>query len=320
MASARIAAGELTVESGGRRLDFWLAGSSTGLTRSQLRRLIESGSVLLNGRPAKPAQRVKRGDRVSVLVPPPRPLDLAPQWMPLKVVYQDEDLVVIDKPPGLPVHPGPGHPARTLVNGLLALCPDIQGIGDGLRPGIVHRLDKDTSGLIVAAKNHHAHKSLSAQLKDRLVVKGYLALATGKPARPRGEIDAPIARDPRRRKRMAVVLGGRESRTGYRVLESFAGFSLLELYLKTGRTHQVRVHLAHLGLPLLGDGLYGRSSPLLSRHFLHAHHLQFKHPTTGNDVEFRSGLPQDLAAVVDLLRDQEKSSAGKITNRVKMVR
>ena len=311
MAAAQIITRELTVEASGPRLDYFLAGSSTGLTRSQLHRLIESGFVQLNGHLAKPSQKVKRGDRVSVSVPPPRRLDLVPQWMPLEMIYQDGDLVVIDKPAGLSVHPGPGHPDRTLVNALLALCPDIQGIGDGLRPGIVHRLDKDTSGLMMVAKTHQAHLSLSTQLKDRLVVKGYLALATGKPAQEKGEIDAPIARDPRHRKRMAVVLGGRESRTGYRVLESIGGFSLLELYLKTGRTHQVRVHLAHLGHPLLGDGLYGRSSPLLPRHFLHAHHLGFKHPTTGKDMEFHSVLPKDLAAVVDLLRGQEKSLAGK---------
>ena len=311
MAAAQFTSREFTVEAGGHRLDYFLAVSSTELTRSQLRRLIENGSVLLNGRPAKPSQKVKRGDRVSVSVPPPRRLDLAPQWMPLEVVYQDVDLVVINKPAGLSVHPGPGHPDRTLVNGLLALCPDIQGIGDGLRPGIVHRLDKDTSGLMVVAKNHQAHQSLSAQLKDRLVVKGYLALATGKPTRQNGEIDVPIARDPRHRKRMAVVLGGRESRTSYRVIENIAGFSLLELYLKTGRTHQVRVHLAHLGHPLLGDGLYGRSSPLLPRHFLHAHHLGFKHPATSKDMEFHSSLPKDLAAVVDLLRDQEKLLADR---------
>ena len=307
MSADQPAARELTVESGGDRLDSFLAGGSTGLTRSQLRRLIAGGSILLNGLPAKPSQRVKRGDRVLVFIPPPRTLDLAPQSMPLEVAYQDQDLVVIDKPPGLPVHPGPGHPDKTLVNGLLALCPDIQGIGDGVRPGIVHRLDKDTSGLIVVAKNHRVHQDLSTQLKERSVVKGYLALAAGRPVQPRGEIDAPIARDPRNRKRMAVVLGGRPSRTTYRALETFAGFTLLELYLKTGRTHQIRVHLAHLGHPLLADGLYGKPSDMLDRHFLHAHHLKFEHPVTGEEMEFRSSLPQDLASVVDLLRNQNES-------------
>ena len=307
MSADQPATRELTVDSGGDRLDSFLAGSSPRLTRSQLRRLIDSGSILLNGRPVKPSQRVQRGDRVSVSIPPPRALDLVPQAMPLEVVHQDQDLVVINKPPGLPVHPGPGHPDHTLVNGLLALCPDIQSIGDALRPGIVHRLDKDTSGLIVVAKNHQVHRSLSAQLKERSVVKGYLALAAGRPAQPRGEIDAPIARDPRHRKRMAVVLGGRPSRTTYRTLETFGGFTLLELYLKTGRTHQIRVHLAHLGHPLLADGLYGKPSDMLDRHFLHAHHLKFEHPATGEEMEFWSGLPHDLAAVVDVLRDQDKA-------------
>ena len=299
------------VEAGGHRLDYFLAGSSAGLTRSQLHRLIENGSVLLNGRPAKPSQKVKRGDRVSLCVPAPRPLGLAAQWMPLEVVYQDGDLVVINKPAGLSVHPGPGHPDHTLVNVLLALCPDIEGIGDGIRPGIVHRLDKDTSGLMVVAKTHQAHQSLSGQIKNREVIKGYLALAAGSITPPSGQIDAPIARDPRHRKRMAVVLGGRESSTRYRVLENIAGFSMVELYLKTGRTHQVRVHLRHLGHPLLGDALYGAPSPILSRHFLHAHHLGFKHPTTGEDLEFHSSLSEDLAAVVDQLRAQGRSLVEK---------
>ena len=303
--TAQVTTREFRVEAGGHRLDYFLADKSAELSRSQLHRLIENGSVLLNGRPAKPSQKVKAGDLVSVHVPPPRRLDLVPQWMPLEVVYQDGYIVVINKPAGLSVHPGPGHPDRTLVNVLLALCPDIQGIGDGVRPGIVHRLDKDTSGLMVVAKTHQAHRSLSAQIKNRHVIKGYMALATGAITPPNGQIDAPIARDPRHRKRMAVVLGGRDSSSRYRVLESIAGFSLVEIYLKTGRTHQVRVHLAHLGHPLLGDALYGRTSPVLSRHFLHANHLGFKHPETGEDMEFHSSLPDDLAAVLEHLRDQE---------------
>lgn len=305
MADARFIAKELTIEASGQRLDHCLAGMSTGLTRSQLRRLIESGFVLLNGSPTKPAQKVNRGDSVSLTVPPPRRLEITPQRMPLEVLYQDGDIVVIDKPAGLSVHPGPGHPDHTLVNGLLELCPDIQGIGDGLRPGIVHRLDKDTSGLMVVAKNHQSHQSLSSQLKDRLVLKGYMALATGKLTRERGEIDVPIARDPRHRKRMAIVLEGRRSRTNYRVVEEVAGFSLLELYLKTGRTHQARVHLAHLGHPLLGDGLYGRSSQFLQRHFLHAHKLGFRHPATNKSMEFYCCMPEELLTVLDLLRARE---------------
>ena len=298
---------EFYVETGGPRLDRFLASKETGLSRSQIQRLIANGSVLLNGSPAKPSQSVQLGDRVSVSVPPPRKLELVPQAMPLTVIYQDAHIVVIDKPAGLSVHPGPGHPDHTLVNGLLALCPDIQGIGDGVRPGIVHRLDKDTSGLMVVARNHLAHRALSDQIKDRKVTKGYLALATGALRPTQGRIDEPIFRDPRHRKRMAVVPGGRESRTRYRVLERLDEFSLVEVYLETGRTHQVRVHLSHLGHPLLGDALYGKSSTLIRRHFLHAHHLGFQHPSGGEAMEFRCDLPEDLAGVVDHLRANASS-------------
>ena len=293
---------EFEVEVGQVRLDQFLALQDTQLTRAQLHRLIVQGQVLLNGRSAKPAQKVRSGDLVSLTIPPPRVTDVVPQWMPLTLVYQDSDIVVIDKPAGLSVHPGPGHPDQTLVNGLLARCPDIQGVGGAIRPGIVHRLDKDTSGLMMVAKNHHAHQELSNQIKDRRVTKGYMALTTGVVSPDAGIIDQPIARDPRHRKRMAVVAGGRESRTRYRVVENPSGYSLLELILETGRTHQIRVHLAHLGHPLLGDGVYGKTSPLLDRHFLHANLLGFQHPRTGEALEFRAELPPDLAGVLDDLR------------------
>ena len=309
---------EFTAQAGWPRLDRFLAqlspkltGESAGelaveltreLSRSQLHRLIVNGLVLINGAPGKPSQPVRRGDRVSISVPPPRPAGVAAQWIPLEMVFQDEHIVVINKPAGLSVHPGPGHPDRTLVNALLALCPDIQGIGDEIRPGIVHRLDKDTSGLMVVAKTHQAHRALSDQIKDRQVTKGYTALAVGLISPAQGQIDAPIFRDPRHRKRMAVVSGGRESRTSYRVVEELRGYSLLELYLETGRTHQIRVHLAYLGHPLMGDVVYGKADSALSRHFLHAHHLGFRHPSSGEPVEFRSALPDDLAAVLDSLR------------------
>ena len=276
-----------------------------GLTRSRLRQLIDSGDVLVNGALVKPAHRVRPGDRVLVSVPPPRPSAAVPQDIPLTVVYQDADLVVIDKPAGLAAHPGPGHPDQTLVNGLLALCPDIQGIGGEVRPGIVHRLDKDTSGLMIAAKNESAHHGLSQQIKDRLVHKGYLALVEGSLAPETGVIDAPVGRDPRRRTRMAVTAGGRESRTGYRLLERAGRFSLLELQLHTGRTHQARVHLAWLGHPILGDAVYGRRSPLLPRHFLHAHRLAFAHPATGEPLAFSSPLPIDLEAALEATRRGE---------------
>ncbi len=292
----------ILVQDGEARLDHYLAGLELGLTRSRLRQLIVEGRVVVNGVAVKPAHRVRSGDRVLVSVPPPRPSVAVPQDIPLAVVYQDTDLVVIDKPAGLAVHPGPGHPDQTLVNGLLALCPDIQGIGGEIRPGIVHRLDKDTSGLMIAAKNEAAHHDLSRQIKDRAVRKGYLALVEGLPSTDVGVIDVPVGRDPRRRTRMAVTAGGRESRTGYRLLEQAGRYSLLELQLHTGRTHQARVHLAWLGHPLLGDAVYGRRSPLLPRHFLHAHRLAFAHPATGEPLEFNSALPDDLVAALEAAR------------------
>ena len=286
----------------GCRLDQYLAQADLDLTRSRLRQLIAEGYVLVNGAAAKPAHRLRTGDVVSVTIPAPRPSGVVAQDIPIAVVYQDSELVVIDKPAGLSVHPGPGHPDRTLVNGLLALCPDIQGIGGEIRPGIVHRLDKDTSGLMIAAKTQDAHTRISQQIRDREVSKGYLALVEGIPSPDSGVIDVPIGRDPRRRTRMAVVPEGRESRTGYQVIEHAGDHSLLELRLHTGRTHQARVHLAWLGHPLLGDAVYGRRSPLLPRHFLHAHYLGFAHPGSGDSLEFHSQLPPDLQDALESVR------------------
>ena len=316
---------EYRVDIGPVRLDVYLAQQRSDLTRAQLQKLIAEGYVRLNGSPARASQKVRTGDRVLLTVPPPRPTSLMPQQIPLDLVYQDEYVAVVDKPAGLPVHPGPGHPDGTLVNGLLALCPDIQGVGGDIRPGIVHRLDKDTSGLMAVAKTHAAHQSLSGQLKSRRVTKGYLALAMGEVTPAEGLIDEPIARDIRNRKRMAVIAGGREARTRYRTLltmplymampdgerrtgsvprENPSGHTLLELDLETGRTHQIRVHLAYLGHPLMGDDTYGRSSPLLARQFLHAHHLGFEHPASGEWMDFHSVLPTDLTAVLEYLSAQ----------------
>ena len=295
----------VVVAQGEGRLDQYLAGLDLGLTRSRLQRLIADGDVRVNGLAVKAAHRVRAGDRVAVWVPPPRPAEAAAQDIPLTVVYQDADLIVVDKPAGLAAHPGPGHPDGTLVNGLLALCPDIQGIGGRIRPGIVHRLDKDTSGLMLAAKTERAHYGLSRQIKERAVGKGYLALVAGAPALDAGVIDAPIGRDPRRRTRMAVTTGGRESRTGYRVLERAGGYALLELELYTGRTHQARVHLAWLGHPIAGDGVYGgrgASSTLLGRQFLHASRLELAHPVSGRGLRLASPLPPDLLDALQCAR------------------
>ena len=304
---------EYVIQRGEERLDMFLARKGPGLTRSQARRLMDEGYVLLNGSVPKASRKLRPGDRISLIVPPPRPAVLAPEAIPLNIVYQDEELGVVDKPAGLTVHPAPGHPSHTLVNALLALCPDLKGIGGEMRPGIVHRLDKDTSGLMVVAKSSPAHLSITKQIKDRAVRKGYLALAWGQVEPTEGRINAPIGRDPRNRKRMAVVQGGRESVTTYRVLQHFAlhsdKYSFVEVFPETGRTHQIRVHFASMGHPLMGDALYGKKSPsallttgpVLDRQFLHAHLLGFRHPATDEYMEFTSPLPLELREVIGVL-------------------
>ena len=293
--------------SGPARLDAWLAGQpamvAASLSRSRLQSLAQEGYVTLNGGEARPAQRVKLGDVVKVRVPESRSVeDLIPQDIPLPFVYEDDHIVVVDKPAGLAVHPGPGHPDGTLVNALLARCPDIRGIGGELRPGIVHRLDLDTSGLLVVAKTQVAHQNLTEQMKRREMLKEYAAVAVGLVTPESGIIDAPIGRDPRHRQRMAVTAGGRAARTHYRTEEDLPGHSLLAVQLETGRTHQIRVHLAYLGYPVLGDDVYGKSSVLLDRQFLHAGRLGFRHPTTDRWMEHRVGLPADLERVLTALR------------------
>ncbi len=289
------------------RLDAWLAQlpelSAVGLSRSRLQALAADGMIAINGGVARASQRVRPRDAVTVRVPPARsPADLIPQDIPFTAVYEDEHLIVVDKPAGLPVHPGPGHPDGTLVNALLARCPDIRGIGGELRPGIVHRLDLDTSGLMVVAKTQLAHQRLTESLKNREFHKEYSAVAVGMVTPESGAIDAPIARDPRHRQKMAVDAGGRAARTRYETIEELEGHTLLNLVLETGRTHQIRVHLAYLGYPLLGDGVYGKAHPLIGRQFLHAARLGFNHPVTGAWLQHSSHLPADLASALDTLR------------------
>ena len=290
---------EVHAEEAGQRLDRFIASRRQEISRSRLQRLIADGHVKVNGRLAKPSTRVWAGLRVTVSVPGPQPSHLVPHPIPLDVVYQDQDLMVIDKPAGLTVHPAPGHPDRTLVNAVLALCPDIEGLGAPARPGIVHRLDKDTSGLIVIAKNERAHAELSDQFKTRQVGKGYLALVHGVPQPSVAVIDGPILRHPRHRKRMAVVEGGKPASTQYRTEARYDGYTLLEVRPATGRTHQIRVHLASVGHPLVGDATYGKPHPGLGRHFLHAHILSFRLPTSGELTEFSSQVPPELQAFID---------------------
>ena len=296
---------DLVLDSEEPRLDAYLARVQPTLSRSRIKSLIEEGHVLVEGLPCKPSRKLHPGERLVLSVPPPQPIDLQPEPIPVHVVYQDDHMLVVDKPAGLSVHPGPGHPAHTLVNALLALVPDLPGIGGYLRPGIVHRLDKDTSGLMVVAKTETAHLHLSRQLKDRAMAKGYLALAQGRITPDEGTIDAPLGRHPVHRKRIAVVPTGRTARTTYRVLQHFASATYLDVTIHTGRTHQIRVHLAHIGHPLVGDAVYGRKHPRLVRHFLHAHRLGFTHPSTGDWVDFAVPLPDDLSTFLQTLPAQD---------------
>jgi len=295
---------ELTADRGGERLDTFIARRCPELSRSHARRLIDEGLVSVNGRQAKPSERVTAGLSVNVTIPPPETITLVPEAIPLTIIYQDGDIIVLDKRAGLTVHPAPGHPSGTLVNALLAACPDLRGIAGTLRPGIVHRLDKDTSGLMVVAKNDRAQRALQRQLKDRDVRKTYLALVRGVPAPREGTIAAPIGRHPKNRKKMAVVADGREATTRYRVREEIAGgqYSLLEVEPVTGRTHQIRVHLAAVGHPVVGDATYGRPSAVVGRQFLHADKLAFAMPLGGRTVEFESPLPAELREALSQLR------------------
>jgi 23S rRNA pseudouridine1911/1915/1917 synthase len=285
---------ELEAEAPGERLDVFVARLIPSLTRARVQKLIDQGHVLLEGHRAKASLRLDAGQRVSVDIPPPEEATAVAEDIELDILFEDADMLVVNKPPGMTVHPSPGHTTSTLVNAILAHCTDLSGIGGVLRPGIVHRLDRDTSGVIVVAKNDAAHNALAKQLKDRTVEKTYVALVEGTPKPPEGIIDAPIARDPRNRQRMAVVDNGRASVTAYKLIERFDGTSLVEARPKTGRTHQIRVHLAAIGHPIIGDRFYGKPSQLVARQFLHARRIVFAHPRTGERVEYEAPLPADL--------------------------
>jgi 23S rRNA pseudouridine1911/1915/1917 synthase len=265
--------------------------------------------VTVDGRRERPSHHLASGARVAATLPPVEEAKPAAEPIPLTVIYQDEDVIVVDKPAGLTVHPAPGHPSGTLVNALLAIAPELAEAQDTMRPGIVHRLDKDTSGLLVVARSERARAGLTHQLKEREVHKTYLALVQGVPEPAQGTIEAPIGRNPRNRKKMAVVAGGREAETKYRVHEALDSpspsgrrFALLEVEPVTGRTHQIRVHLAAIGHPVVGDGVYGKRSPLVGRQFLHAWRLAFELPSSGRLVEFEAPLPAELLAVLRSLR------------------
>ncbi|MGB9790987.1 MAG: RluA family pseudouridine synthase [Thermacetogeniaceae bacterium] len=293
----------------GKRLDQFLTSSVPSLSRNQIQRLIERGNVLVNSKKERCSFRLRLNDEIEMVVPPPEEVNLLPEPIPLDIIYEDPDLLVINKPAGLVVHPAAGHKSGTLVNALLYHCPDLSGIGGYLRPGIVHRLDKDTSGLMLVSKSELAHRELTAQLKARKIKRRYLALVHGEVREERGIIDAPIGRDPGDRKKFAVLPkdnpNGREARTHYRVIERFPGYTLLEVELETGRTHQIRVHMSYAGYPVAGDPVYGpRRNPLnLPGQALHAYRITFTHPRSGEVLDFSVPPPPAFSQALEYLRN-----------------
>ena len=292
-------------ESKNQRLDAFLASSLDGLTRSQATRLIESGEVAVNERAVSKSYKLAGGEDIAVTLPEPEPVEAVPQDIPLDVVYEDADVIVVNKLSGMVVHPAPGHPDGTLVNALLYHCAGtLSGIGGALRPGIVHRIDRDTSGLIIAAKNDAAHQYLSAQLADHTLARTYECIVVGALREDRGTVDAPIARHPADRKRMAVVAGGREAVTHWEVIARYPGYTHVRCRLETGRTHQIRVHMAYIGHPILGDTVYGakKEVPGLTGQCLHAVGLRFLHPRTHEVVELSCPLPDEFTRMLQKIR------------------
>lgn len=293
---------EITDQTG--RLDKVLSEMMPDESRPQLKLAIDEKRVLVNSQVEKPKYHVQPGDRIEVTIPDPVKLDLEPENIPLDIVYEDDDVIVVNKPSGMVVHPSPGHPDHTLVNALLYHSP-LSTINGTYRPGIVHRIDKDTSGLLMVAKNNNAHRSLAAQLKNKTNLREYIALVHGVIKQDTGVIDAPIGRSPKDRKRQAIVADGRHAVTHYQVLERYLNYTLISCWLETGRTHQIRVHMKSIGHPLAGDPLYGpRKTIAGSGQFLHAKKLGFRHPVTGKQLVFEAPLPADFHRVINRLREQ----------------
>ena len=287
---------QFIIDRPGVRLDKFVSEKCPGLSRSQAQKIIDDGLVTVDGLIEKASHKTETGERIEITIPPQVPSGLLPEAIPVKILYEDDDLLVIDKPAGLTVHPAPGHPSHTLVNAVLSHLSEIEDEADVTRPGIVHRLDKDTSGVMLVAKNNVALANLSDQFKSRSVKKVYLTLVKGILKPERGVIEAPIGRDSGDRKKMAITgeSRGRQARTNYRVLRYVGKNTLLEITPETGRTHQIRVHLAAIGYPVIGDATYGKKSAFINRQFLHAHRLGFYLPSSGKFVEFESPLPEDL--------------------------
>ena len=303
-------------EFAGQRADVFLSSVLSGQSRSSIKKHIERGNILIDRKPFKPSKIVNGGESLSIAIPPPDPPGVEAEKIDVEVVYEDRDLIVVDKPAGMVVHPGAGVTGGTLVNALLHMCRDLSGVGGETRPGIVHRLDKETSGIMVVAKNDRAHRSLSDQFKSRETKKEYAAVVSGEMKKNSGVFRSPIGRSPSNRVKMTTLSGtGRDAETGWEVVERLRGATLVKIEPRTGRTHQIRVHFSENGFPVLGDRVYGgrKSRPrgcgaagtLVKRHALHAKKLGFVHPGTGKRLEFSVEIPEDMVSVIDFLRKVE---------------
>ncbi|KUP33067.1 RluA family pseudouridine synthase [Bacillus halotolerans] len=285
------------------RIDKFLASTENGWSRTQVQLWVKDGQVVVNGSPVKSNYKIQPGDQVTVTVPEPEALDVLAEPMDLDIYYEDQDVLVVNKPRGMVVHPAPGHLTGTLVNGLMAHCTDLSGINGVMRPGIVHRIDKDTSGLLMVAKNDMAHESLVNQLVNKTVTRKYTAVVHGLISHDDGTIDAPIGRDKKDRQSMTVTRDGKNAVTHFHVLDRFQEFTLVECQLETGRTHQIRVHMKYIGFPLAGDPKYGpRKTIDFNGQALHAGILGFQHPRTDEYIEFEAPLPDDMTALIENLR------------------
>ena len=299
---------EFTADRDGERLDVFLARMDETLSRSRVQRFIADGHVMVDGKTPKASQRLSEGATVAVEMPEPEATDILPEQIPLDILYEDEDVIVVNKARGMVVHPAAGVSRGTLVNALLAHCKDLSGINGALRPGIVHRLDKDTSGVMIAAKNDAAHRSLAEQIQQKTAKRVYWAILTGNIAEEEGVIHGAIGRNPKDRQKMAVVReNGKDATTKFRVLERFGTYTLVECRLMTGRTHQIRVHMAYIGHPVVGDPKYGaKKCPFsIEGQALHSKTLMFTHPRTGERMEFEAPLPEDMQMILDDLRGKK---------------
>lgn len=295
-------------EEKGKRLDTYIPSVDTDITRTSAQRLIEDGNILVNGKNAKVSYKIQENDKISVEIPEPKQIELKAQNIPIEIIYEDSDIIVVNKPKGMVVHPANGNPDGTLVNAIMAICKDsLSGIGGEIRPGIVHRIDKDTSGLLIVAKNDNAHVKMSEQIKNHEVKKTYIALVRGVFKENEATIDMPIGRSTSDRKKMAVNKNGKNAITHIKVLKRFDKYTLLKVNIETGRTHQIRVHLSHIGYPIVGDYTYsnGKNEFDVIGQCLHAQKLEFKHPITQKDMCLEAELPQYFKDILDKLNDRE---------------